>query len=158
VKGQTVRLRPSGPAPIGRVVRGLVKGSPVYLVPRATGEVVVGASSEEAGFDARPRSGAIYDLLRDAFALVPALSEAEWLEVSTGLRPGSPDNAPIIGSTSLPGLIAATGHYRNGVLLAPLTADAVAAIVCDEPVDPLLAEFGPHRFEPARAAGVGVRP
>jgi glycine oxidase len=151
VKGQTLRVRTTGAAPISRVVRGLVKGSPVYLVPRANGEIVVGATSEEVGFDARPRTGAVYELLRDAIALLPELSEAEWLEVSTGLRPATPDNAPIVGPSSTPGLIVATGHYRNGVLLAPITADAVAALVNGEPVPAALEPFGPDRFEPVRS-------
>ena len=151
VKGQTIRLRTAGEPLLHGVVRGLVKGSPVYLVPRENGEVVVGASSEEVGFDVRPRGGAVYDLLRDAFALLPPLSEAEWVEVSTGLRPGSPDNAPLVGATSVPGLVVATGHYRNGMLLAGVTADAVTALVTAAPVDPLFAGFGPMRFQPSEA-------
>jgi glycine oxidase len=151
VKGQTLRIHLDQPV-LGRIVRGLVKGSPVYMVPRGNGDLVIGASSEEVGFDTRPRTGAIYDLLRDAFALVPALSEAEWLEVSTGLRPGSPDNAPVIGASGLTGLFLATGHYRNGMLLAPVTADAIAAVVCGEPMERAVAEFGPDRFTPTGAA------
>ena len=96
VKGQTLRLRVP-PDLLNRVVRANVKGSAVYVVPRADGTVVIGASSEEAGFDERPRAGAVYELLRDAQTIIPALSEAELLEMSTGLRPGSPDNAPIVG-------------------------------------------------------------
>ena len=125
-----------------------MKGQHVYIVPRANGELVVGASSEEAGFDARPRAGAVYELLRDAGTLVPELSEAEFVEVSTGLRPGSPDNAPLLGPTPLDGLVLATGHYRNGVLLTPVTADEIAALapVAGAPVSPILAAFGPDRF------------
>ena len=152
VKGQTLRLRAPGGL-LSHVVRGSVKGSPIYLVPRADGTIVVGATAEEAGFDVRPRAGAVYELLRDAQSLVPAISEAELLEVCTGLRPGSPDNAPIIG-TAADGLILATGHYRNGILLAPVTADGVAALVADGELPAVLAPFTPQRFAAVRAATV----
>jgi glycine oxidase len=151
VKGQTLRLRLSGEAPLRHVVRGVVRGSPVYLLPRAGGEIVVGASSEEAGFDVRPRAGAVYELLRDAQALVPVLGEATFDEVSTSLRPGSPDNAPLIGPTGVEGLIVATGHYRNGILLAPVTADGVAQLISDGALPDVLAPFTPSRFEKAPA-------
>lgn len=143
VKGQTLRLH--GDIALKHVVRGVVRGSPVYLIPRDTGELVVGASSEEAGFDVNPRAGAVYELLRDAQALVPALGEATFDEVSTGLRPGSPDNAPLIGP--LDGLIVATGHYRNGILLAPVTADGVAELIAGGTLPDVLAPFTPSRFE-----------
>ena len=152
VKGQTLRLRLPGPPALDHVVRGSVKGSAVYLVPRANGEIVVGASSEEAGFDLRPRAGAVYELLRDAQSLVPVIGEAEFAEVSTGVRPGSPDNAPIIGPAAIDGLIIATGHYRNGILLTPLTADAVADVVCGSALPDLLEPFTPARF----TARVGI--
>ena len=103
VKGQTLRLQAT-PDFLTHVVRGSVKGHHVYVVPRANGELVVGASSEEAGFDVRPRAGAVYELLRDATTLIPELSEATFTEVSTSVRPGSPDNAPLIGPTRLGGL------------------------------------------------------
>jgi glycine oxidase len=145
VKGQTIRVR--GPhALLGHVVRGSVKGNPVYLVPRAGGEVVIGASSEESGFDIRPRAGAVYELLRDAQTLVPELSEAEFVEVSTSLRPGSPDNAPLLGSSGLAGLIVATGHYRNGILLTPITGDEIAALIADGVTPPAIVAFDPGRF------------
>jgi glycine oxidase len=144
VKGQTVRLR--GPADLLRhVVRGAVRGSPVYLVPRADGEIVLGASSEEAGFDTRPRAGAVYELLRNAQTLVPELGEVEFVEVSTGLRPGSPDNAPLLGPGALQGLVLATGHYRNGILLAPVTGDEIATLLVDGRVTPAIAAFDPRR-------------
>jgi glycine oxidase len=144
VKGQTLRLRTSD-APLTHVLRGSVRGHPVYLVPRADGEVVIGASSEEAGFDLRPRAGVVHDLLRDAQSLLPDVAEMELAEVSTGLRPGTPDNAPLIGTLDN-GLVAATGHYRNGVLLAPVTADAVTAEIVDGTTLPEVAPFGPGRF------------
>jgi glycine oxidase len=147
VKGQTLRLRLPGRPRLTRVVRAAVKGSPVYVVPRPDGQLVVGASTEETGFDQQPRAGAVYELLRDAQSVLPELGEAVLEEVSTGLRPGSPDNAPIIGPTAVDGLIAATGHYRNGVLLTPVTADGVAALIADGALPDVLAPFGPARFE-----------
>ncbi|WP_250287308.1 glycine oxidase ThiO [Frankia sp. CiP1_Cm_nod2] len=149
VKGQTLRLRTVGPPPLTCVLRGTVRGHPVYLVPRADGRIVVGASSEEAGFDLRPRAGAVYELLRDAQALVPAVGEAELEEVSTGLRPASPDNAPLIGPSRLPGLLLAVGHYRNGVLLTPVTADAIAGLLADGALPGEAAAFTPARFDHA---------
>lgn len=146
VKGQTLRLHADEPI-LRHVVRGRVRGAPVYIVERAHGEIVVGASSEDAGFDARPRVGAVHDLLRDAVLVIPELAEARWSEVSTGLRPGTPDNAPIVGPhPCAPGLVVAAGHYRNGVLLAPITADAVAAHIGGGAAPAPLAPFGPERF------------
>ena len=145
VKGQTLRLRVRGTG-LRHVVRGTVQGSAVYVVPRTDGHAVVGGSVEEAGFDTTARAGAVYELLRDAQTLLPELGEAELEEVCVGLRPGSPDNAPLIGRTEIDGLIVATGHYRNGVLLAPTTADAVADLVDGKPVGGVLAPFDPRRF------------
>jgi glycine oxidase len=144
VKGQTVRLR-TRPDLLAQVVRGAVRGNPVYLVPRASGELVVGASSEEAGFDLRARTGAVYELLRDAQALVPELSEVEFVEVSTSVRPGSPDNAPLLGPSGVDGLVVATGHYRNGILLTPVTADEMARLVVDRETSSVIAPFAPDR-------------
>jgi glycine oxidase len=127
VKGQTLRLRSARPV-LDHVLRGSVRGTPVYLVPRTDGELVVGATSEEAGYDERPRAGAVYDLMRDAQLLLPVVLEMELVEVSTGLRPATPDNSPVIDRVA-PRVVVATGHYRNGVLLAPITADAVAELV-----------------------------
>src|SRR4051794_12809077 len=146
VKGQTLRLRLPGRARMRHVVRAAVKGSPIYVVPRPDGQFVVGASSEEKGFDQQPRAGAVYELLRDAQTILPELGEAVLEEVSTGLRPGSPDNAPIVGATPIDGLIAATGHYRNGILLTPVTADGVASLICEEALPEVLAPFTPARF------------
>jgi glycine oxidase len=146
VKGQTLRLRLPGRPRLHRVVRAAVKGSPVYIVPRADGQLVVGASTEENGFDQQPRAGAVYELLRDAQTVVPELSEAVFEEVSTGLRPGSPDNAPLVGPTAVDGLIAATGHYRNGILLTPVTADGIAALIADGGLPEVLQPFSPTRF------------
>jgi glycine oxidase len=148
VKGQTVRLRVPGPPLLRHVIRGTIKGSPVYLVPRDDGELVVGASSEEVGFDLAPRAGAVYELLRDAQSLIPLLGEVQFGEVSTSVRPGSPDNAPIIGRSSIPGLVLATGHYRNGILLTPVTADGIADLISTGSIPDVLAGFSVDRFLP----------
>jgi glycine oxidase len=159
VKGQTLRLRLPGTQRLQHVVRASVKGSAVYLVPRSDGGIVVGASLEERGFDREPRAGAVYELLRDAQTVLPELSEAVLEEVSTGLRPGSPDNAPIVGPTEVDGLIHATGHYRNGILLTPVTADAIAALLAGGALPTELAPFSPARFAaPAATARPRPRP
>ncbi len=147
VKGQTLRLRLPGQPRLQHVVRAAVKGTPVYVVPRADGRIVVGASSEEAGFDCTPRAGAIYELLRDAQTVLPELGEAIFEEVSTGLRPGSPDNAPLMGASGLAGLVHASGHFRNGILLTPITADAVADLVTTGALPDAAAPFAPNRFK-----------
>lgn len=121
VKGQIMRLRSPQPL-LGRCVRGTVHGASVYLVPRGDGELVVGATQEELGFDTRVTAGGLYELLRDARELVPGVTELEVADVEAGLRPGTPDNVPLIGPSGTPGLVLATGHHRGGVLLAPLTA------------------------------------
>jgi glycine oxidase len=122
VKGQILRLRdPSGPGLLSRVVR--FEGG--YLVPRADGSYVLGATVEEQGFDLSPTAGGVYELLRDASELVPGIDELRIEELSVGLRPCTPDNAPAIGPGALDGLVWATGHHRNGILLAPLTAELV---------------------------------
>jgi glycine oxidase len=145
VKGQVIRLRTPVPF-LRRTTRGLVRGSSVYLVPRADGEIVVGATQEELGFDTRVTAGGLWELLRDARELLPGITELEFAEVTAGLRPGSPDNAPLMGPTALPGLLLGTGHFRNGVLLAPVSADVLAAMLLDEPVPEVAAPFSPARF------------
>lgn len=149
VKGQTLRLRLSGEPVLRHVVRGAVQGWPIYLVPRDDGRIVVGASAEEVGYDLTPRAGAVYELLRDAQSVLPELGESTLEEVCTGLRPGSPDNAPLIGPSGLAGLVLATGHFRNGILLTPITADAVADLVATGTLPAPVAPFTPSRFEEA---------
>lgn len=152
VKGQTLRLRdPMGPGLLERVVRF----DDGYLVPRTDGSYVLGGTVEEREFDDSPTAGAAYELLRDAHELVPGVSELRIEELCVGLRPGTPDNVPAIGPSAVPGLIWATGHYRNGILLAPLTAELVAAMLAGEPAtDPLLSACAPERFARAeRRAG-----
>ncbi len=151
VKGQILRLRDDDEHPmLRRNVRALVRGRPIYLVPRADGEIVLGATSEEKGFDTRLTVEGTGDLLADARELLPRVSEIELVEASVGLRPGSPDNAPMIGTGALPGLVVATGHYRNGILLAPITADAVADLLTTGSLPPGFDRFDPCRFTRAR--------
>jgi glycine oxidase len=147
VKGQLLRLRdPAGPGLLQRVVR--FGGG--YIVPRADGRYVLGATVEERGYGLRATVGGIHQLLRDAHELVPGVSELEIDEVCVGLRPGTPDNVPAIGPGALGGLTWATGHHRNGILLAPLTAELVAGVLTGErPVNPLLRLCEPGRFSVA---------
>lgn len=147
VKGQILRLHvPTGYRPfLTHVVRGTVRGRPVYLVPREDGELVIGATQEELGDD-RVTAGGVYELLRDAHDLVPGITELPLAETAAALRPAAPDNAPMIGSTELPGLVVATAHFRNGVLLAPVTADAIASLLVDGELPDLVANFSPQRF------------
>lgn len=145
VKGQVIRLRARTPF-LRRCTRGLVRGSSVYLVPRADGEIVIGATQEEMGFDTTVTAGGLWELLRDARELLPGLTELEFAEVSAGLRPGSPDNAPVMGPTALPGLYVATGHFRNGVLLAPVSADVMAEVLVDGTLPEVARPFAADRF------------
>jgi glycine oxidase len=144
VKGQILRLRdPAGPGLLERVVR--FQGG--YLVPRADGRYVLGATVEERGFERHATAGGVYELLREAHEVVPGVSELQIEELSVGLRPGTPDNLPVIGAGALAGLIWATGHYRNGILLAPLTAELVLQTLLDERADSsLLSTCDPRRF------------
>ena len=138
VKGQTLRLR--GPVPATRIIRS----DHVYVVPRASGETVVGATVEEAGFDDAVTAAATEQLLRGAVAAVPAVEALELVEACASLRPGTPDDGPLIGEWE--GLLVAGGHFRNGVLLAPVTAEAVAALLVGDEPPPEAAPFSPLRF------------
>ncbi|MCX4786162.1 MULTISPECIES: glycine oxidase ThiO [unclassified Streptomyces] len=153
VKGQVLRLTvPAAYAPfLTRTVRAMVRGSHVYLVPRENGELVVGATSEEMGWDTTVTAGGVYELLRDAHELVPGITELPLTETRAGLRPASPDNAPLLGPTALPGLHLAVGHHRNGVLLTPVTGDVMAALLADGELPEPARPFTPHRFPPAAA-------
>jgi len=126
VKGQILRLvDPSGPGLLTRVLRM----RPTYVVPRGDGRYVLGATMEERGYDTTTTAGATFELLRDAMELLPGLSELVLDELSAGLRPGTPDNAPVIGPGLTEGLFWATGHYRHGILLASKTAELIAGAV-----------------------------
>lgn len=144
VKGQVLRLRSRGPyrTPIEHIVRS----EEVYLVPRSSGEVVVGATEEEQGFDTSLTAGGVLELLRAANECVPGIRELELAEAAAGLRPGSPDNAPLLGRCSVEGLVLACGHHRNGILLAPVTSDAIAQLLVKGEEPPEIAPFDPERF------------
>jgi glycine oxidase len=152
VKGEILTLRGSADEP---VCERIVAGERVYMVPRADGRLILGATVEERGFDTTVTAGGVHELLREAYRLIPEIAELELVEASAGLRPGSPDNAPLIGLGQAEGLLIATGHFRNGVLQAPVTADSVAALLAGEtpPVD--LDPFSPQRFA-GRAADTPV--
>jgi glycine oxidase len=159
VKGQIIRLRTTPamgaaglpPGLLQRTVRGIVRGATVYLVPRDNGELVIGATQEELGADTTVTAGGVWELLRDARTIVPGITELEIADIVAGLRPGTPDNAPVLGPVELPGLVLATGHFRAGVLLAPVTADTMATFLHTGTPDPMWRPFAPGRF-PARGA------
>jgi glycine oxidase len=146
VKGQVVRLMGDPAAPLlPATIRGVVRGRSCYLVPREDGSLVIGATVEERGFDRTVQAGAVHALLDDARSLVPGIDELVLTECIAGLRPGTPDNGPYVGWTSVPGLAVATGHYRNGILLTPITADAIVALLTGRPVPAALEPFGVAR-------------
>ncbi len=132
VKGQILELGPRGsePPPCERIVAS----ERVYLVPREDGRLIVGATVEELGFDTAVTAGGVHELLREAYRLLPDVAEMELIEAAAGLRPGSPDNLPRIGPSPVAGLLWATGHFRNGILLAPLAAETMAGLLAGEMV------------------------
>jgi glycine oxidase len=141
IRGQLLHLSTSP-----RTLRHVVWGAEVYLVPWRDGTVFVGATSEDVGFDERSTASGVASLLDAAIALVPALAGATFLEARRGLRPASPDDLPFVGhSAVLPGLVYACGHYRNGALLAPLTAALVAGLINGQGTDPALAPLAASR-------------
>ena len=155
VKGQLLRLaHPAGVPPVlGHTVRAIVRGTDVYLVPRADGELIVGATQEERGPDETVTAGAVHDLLHDAMSVLPVTSELILAETCAGLRPGTPDNGPVVGWCGPDGLLLATGHYRNGILMSPVTADAAVALLTGLAPAPEWESFTPGRF----CAGDGSR-
>jgi glycine oxidase len=143
VKGQIMRLHdPEGPGLLTHIIRF----APTYVVPRGDGRYVIGGTSEERGLDTTVTAGAALELLREAAELVPGISELVLDEFTAGIRPGTPDNLPAIGPASVDRVWWATGHYRGGVLLAPVTAELVVGALCGDPLDPLLAPFDPARL------------
>jgi glycine oxidase len=126
VKGQVLELRSrDGAPPCSRILAS----ERAYLVPRPDGRLIVGATTEEQGFDATVLAGGVHELLREAYRLLPEVAEMELVEAAAGLRPGTPDNLPIVGPGEIEGLLLATGHYRNGILLAPLAAETIADLL-----------------------------
>ncbi|MDQ3915781.1 MAG: glycine oxidase ThiO [Actinomycetota bacterium] len=146
VKGQLVHLRADAGAP---AAHHNIRGLDAYLVPRSDGRLVIGATVEERGWDTTVTAGGVHELLRAAYELLPGTAELALTETIAGLRPGSPDNAPLIGRTRVDGLLLATGHYRNGILLVPVTADAIAAAVTDGGIPAWAEPFRPTRFAEA---------
>ena len=149
VKGQILDLRVRGGMddPLERIVR-----TPrCYLVARGDGRVVLGATVEEQGFDTAVTADGVHRLLEAAWEVLPAVGELELVSARAGLRPGTPDNAPLVGAGSVPGLVWATGHWRNGVLLAPLTATAVASVLTGGALPESFAGTAPGRFAGVRA-------
>jgi glycine oxidase len=136
VKGQVLELRARelpGAAPGEPVARHILASERVYLVPRRDGRLVVGATVEEMGFDTAVTAGGAHELLREAYRLLPDIAEMELLGATAGLRPGTPNNLPLVGPGAIDGLVLATGHFRNGILLAPLAAQALADLLAGAP-------------------------
>jgi glycine oxidase len=146
VKGQILRLRdPAGPGLVDRVIR-LAES---YVVPRGDGRYVLGATVEERGFDATLTAGGVFELLRDAYEVLPGLAELELDEASVGFRPATPDNGPLIGAVD--DILLAAGHHRNGILLTPITADAITALLAGDDVPETVAPFSADRFAKVHA-------
>jgi len=154
VKGEILRLRvPEAYRPALRhTVRATARGFAVYLVPRPDGELVVGATSTELGYDTRVLAGGVFTLLRDARMVLPITDELELVECAAGLRPATPDNAPVLGPSGVDGLLWATGHYRNGVLLTPMTAEVIARTVLEGALPRIAQPFVARRFGPGTVA------
>ena len=142
VKGQMLCLTASSRSLLKHVIRS----AEVYLIPRSDGRIVVGTTVEEAGFDKRTDVATIQRLHRAAVAMVPELRNAKILEDWAGLRPGTPDALPILGPTATPGYYVATGHFRDGILLAPITAQLMAEVIEGKNPAHDLAPFSPARF------------
>jgi glycine oxidase len=153
VKGQILRLHdPRGPGLLSRVLRW----AGGYIVPRGDGRYVLGATTEERGFDTTVTAGATFELLRDAMEMLPGTAELVIDELSAGLRPATPDNRPALGQGALAGLHWATGHYRGGILLAPISAELLLASLVGGPLPDFAAPFAPERFAPERFARLGA--
>ncbi len=151
VKGQMLALRMQDGVILKNVIRTVTTRYPmsVYLVPRGDGRLIVGATTEEVGFDTDLTVGGIYELLDGACEAVPGVYKLPLIETWTGLRPGSSDNAPILGKTPVENLIYATGHYRNGILLTPITAYEIANLILTGETSETIAPFQLGRFSEA---------
>lgn len=149
IKGQMLALQMDPAAP---VLSHVLWGPGTYMVPRADGRLIIGATVEEKGFDTSLTAGGQLALLTHAWRAVPTIEELPILEQWVGFRPGSRDDAPILGPSEVDGLIYATGHHRNGILLLPVTVQAIARLVLEQTIDPLIAPFGADRFRPRAAA------
>ncbi len=147
VKGQMLALQMDPAAPLTEHV---IWGPDCYLVPRGDGRLVVGATVEEMGFDTRLTGGGMFELLRAAWETLPGIYDLPLVESWAGLRPASRDDAPILGTTELEGLILATGHHRNGILLTPITADAISRLVLEGTASAAIRPFSLDRFAKRR--------
>ncbi|MDJ1156847.1 glycine oxidase ThiO [Chelatococcus sp. SYSU_G07232] len=149
IKGQMLAL---GMDPARPLLNHVVWAPGIYLVPRRDGRLIIGATTEEKGFDTRLTAGGQLALLQAAWRALPGIEELPIVEAWVGFRPGSRDDAPILGRGPLDGLVYATGHHRNGILLTPITAAAITRLILDGVTDPVVAPFRPERFAPAVAA------
>jgi len=148
VKGQTLALQMDRDRPL---IRHVVWGPAVYLVPRGDGRLICGATVEEVGFDTSLTAGGLMDVLRNGWEVLPGIYELPLVESWAGLRPTSRDDAPILGESAVPGLLFATGHHRNGILLGPLTAWALSTLITSGEMPASVRPFGPGRFAEAEA-------
>ena len=146
IRGQILRLTRTADFAMKHVVRG----PRAYLLPKDDGTVVVGATQEEAGFDATPTAGGIKTILENAWEMVPSIYDLPIERVEVGLRPGTRDHLPLVGATRIHGLIMATGHFRHGILFAPTTADAVCRGILTGEFGEDVAAFAPDRFASTR--------
>jgi glycine oxidase len=143
VKGEVIELRPrqGEPVPAERIIAS----ERIYLVPRTDGRLIAGATQEERGFDTTVTAGGVHELLREAYRVLPDVAEMELVGMVAGLRPGTPDNLPIVGRGAVEGLLLATGHFRNGIVLTPITAVAIAATLAGKPVPASMTPADPAR-------------
>jgi glycine oxidase len=132
--------------PKKEMIRHVVRTPDVYLIPRSDGRMLIGATTEEAGFDKQTVPETIQKLRQSAIDLVPKLAEARFLQAWAGLRPGTPDKLPILGATATSGYFVATGHFRDGILLAPVTARVMSQLITGQAPDFDLGAFSPQRF------------
>lgn len=148
VKGQILALQMEAGVILQKVIRTIRAKylTDVYLAPKNDARLVIGATNEEMGFDTRLTAGGLFELLRGAWEAVPGVYDLPIVETWTGLRPGSRDNAPILGETAVENLVMATGHYRNGILLAPVTAREIASLVLTGQTSEVIAPFQLSRF------------
>jgi glycine oxidase len=143
VKGQMLAVRMDTAAPL---LRHVVWAPKAYLVPRRDGRLIVGATVEERGFDAALTAGGVMALLDGAWRALPGIEELPIDEMWVGFRPGSRDDAPILGHCAVDRLVLATGHHRNGILLTPITADAVSRLILTGRAPETIRAFGLERF------------
>ena len=147
VKGQMVCVVPqSSTAHGGPLIQHVVRTPDIYIIPRSDGRILLGATVEEAGFDKRTDPQTVQRLYNAGLQAAPVLQSTRIHDAWAGLRPGSPDNLPILGETAIPGYFAATGHYRDGIMLAPATANAMVQLITDQPPFLDLSPFSPLRF------------